>query len=120
LRALFFINETAYVNIATIQKTKTQQQKLLPILIINNVKSIVEQQQQFINLLRDKSKSKYQKIKDIEVEENEEISKAIAKNKSNKTQVIKNQQEIFKALVNFYKNSNEIKFCALVEYKINK
>ena len=42
-------------------------------------------------------------------------SKTIAKNKPIKTQVLQDQQEIFNALVNFYKTSNEIKFYAPVE-----
>ena len=38
----FFITETTYANIATIQRTETkQQQKSLPLIIINNVNSYV-------------------------------------------------------------------------------
>ena len=114
----FFINETTYANIATIQRTESkQQQKSLPLLIVNNVNSFVVQQRHFFNLLWDKSTiSEYKKIKDIEEEEEkEEISKTITKNKPIKTQVLQDQQEIFNALVNFYKTSNEIKFYAPVE-----
>ncbi len=106
IKANFFINETTYAGISIVQ----QKTRPIPQLMISDVKSFVEQQQFYFDLLWNKSIPVYQKIKEME-----EGGIEIPISQSIKTDVLQNQQEILKRLVDFYKNSNEIGFCSSVE-----
>jgi two-component system, OmpR family, sensor histidine kinase VicK len=106
IKANFLINETAYAGICILQQ-KTQP---MPQLMISEVKSFVEQQQYYFDLLWNKSIPAYHKIKEM-VEGGKEIPVL----QLIKTEVLQNQQEILKRLIDFYKNSNEIGFCSSVE-----
>jgi signal transduction histidine kinase len=118
----FFINETSYTSILIAQKINTPpaQQQQLPQLIISNVKSFVSQQKYFFELLWDESTLEYKSINQIgagKINNGKEIqqqpttmSKPVIK-----TKVLENQQEIFKAVVDFYKTSNQLKFCSPLE-----
>jgi signal transduction histidine kinase len=114
----FFINETTYTSISIIQKANIQQQSSSQ-LIISGVKSFVTQQKYFFDLLWDRSTLEYQTINEngIGKTENEkEIPHPITFRQSiTKTKVLENPQEIFKAAVDFYRNSHQLKFCSPIE-----
>lgn len=115
----FFINETTYASIYGVQRTKPQQQ-LSPQLIVNNVKPFVKQQKHLFDLLWDRSTPECQTI-DIIGKEKSENGKGFVPQPTTKNQIItvtkvlENQQDIFKAAVDFYQNSNQLKFCSPIE-----
>jgi len=123
IESSFFINETSYTSILIAQKINTPpppQQQQLPQLIISNVKSFVSQQKYFFELLWDESTLEYKYINQIgagKINNGKEIPQkptTISK-PTIKTNVLENQQEIFKAVVDFYKTSNQLKFCSPLE-----
>jgi len=123
IKSSFLINETSYAFISIVHNTQQQQQQQpLHQFIINTAKSFVEQQQFFFDLLWDKSIPTRQKINEIEEgekrEKGEELQRSILlplQQQPIKTDVLQNQQEILKTLMDFYEYSNEIKFCSQVE-----
>ncbi|MGN6630157.1 MAG: sensor histidine kinase [Candidatus Nitrosocosmicus sp.] len=114
----FFINEVTYTNIHVVQRTKSQQ-RLSPQRIVNNVKSFVKQQKILFDLLWDRSTLEYQYINENGIgttQNGKEILHPITLNQSiAKTKVLENQQDIFKVAVDFYQNSNHLKFCSPIE-----
>jgi signal transduction histidine kinase len=114
----FFINEVTYASIHVVQRTKSQQQ-LSPQLIVNSVKSFVKQQKNLFDLLWDRSTLEYQTINENGIRKTEngkEIPHPITLSQPTaKTKVLENQQEIFKAAADFYKNSNHLKFCSPID-----
>jgi two-component system, OmpR family, sensor histidine kinase VicK len=106
IKASFLINETTYAGISIVQQIT----RPIPQLMISDVKSFVEQQQFYFDLLWNKSIPANQKIKEME-----EGGKEIPNSPVIKTEVLHKQQEILKRLVAFYKNSYEIGFCSYVE-----
>jgi hypothetical protein len=123
IESSFFINETSFTNILIAQKINTPpppQQQQLPQLIISNVKSFVAQQKYFFELLWDESTLEYKSINEIgaeKIDNGKEIQQqpTTMSKPTIKTKVLENQQEIFKAVVDFYKNSNHLKFCSPLE-----
>src|SRR6476659_500434 len=83
---------------------RSEEKKFPTEYIYSTVKSFVEQQQFFFETLWSKSIPGEQKIKEIE-EGIEPI----------KTQLLQNPHDIFKATLEFYKKSNQIKSCFPVE-----
>jgi two-component system, OmpR family, sensor histidine kinase VicK len=115
IKDIFVISDLTFISFfSIIQKTparrqqRQQQPKLIPQSIIIKSKSFVEQQQQFFDLLWNSVLSTDHQINEV-VKEGKNTEQLI------KTKVLENQQEILKALQDFYKYSNDIKFCSPAE-----
>ena len=105
IKGNFIINEKVYDIISTIQKSSQSTIQL----ISSNIKSIVKQQQFLFDMLWAKSISAIAAEKTKEMYEEKESIQSI------KTEVLQNQNDILKRLLDFYKNSNEISYCSPVE-----
>ncbi len=126
IKCNFLINEIACINIIILQKAQHYNQLLQPIWKLIFIKDtlFLEQQQFFFDLLWDKSIPADQKIKEIEQEKRDtekelpqssSLPMPLQQQQQIKTKVLQNQQDILKTLIDFYKNSNEIKFCSAVD-----
>jgi hypothetical protein len=110
----FFINELMYAGMSIKPKSGDKLQLSLQPIIIKT-KSFVKQQQFFFDLLWDKAIPFDQNIREIKEKElslKKEVKKASEISLTIKTEVIQKQEDIFARITDFYKNSNEIKFCS--------
>ena len=117
----FFINETIYAAIFDISDSY-QQQSCCQLIIIK-AKSFVKQQQYFFDLLWNKAVLISQETKDVEEGKQKERKEEVKVKVDNvgddsslvKTQVLQKQEELFERIIDFYKNSNQIKFCSPID-----
>ena len=105
IKGNFIINEKVYDIISIIQKSSQSTIQLTSC----NIKSTVEQQQFLFDMLWAKSISAIADQKTKEMNERKETIQSI------KTEVLQNQNDILKRLLDFYKDSNEISYCSPVE-----
>jgi two-component system, OmpR family, sensor histidine kinase VicK len=105
IKGNFIINEKVYDIISTIQKSSPSTIQL----ISSNIKSTVKQQQFLFDMLWAKS------ISAIAAQKTKEMDEGKEKIQSIKTEVLQNQNDILKRMLDFYKDSNEISYCSPVE-----
>ena len=105
IKGNFIINEKVYDIISILQKSSQSTIQL----ISSNIKSTVRQQQFLFDMLWAKSISAIPAQKTKEMDEGKETIQSI------KTEVLQNQNDILKRLLDFYKDSNEISYCSPVE-----
>lgn len=107
IKDCFFINKLTYLGISINPKSQ-HKLHLSPQLIIIKTKSFINQQQFFFDLLWNKAIPYGQNIREIKEDKvkDRKISLPI------KTEVIQKQKDLFARITEFYKNSNEIKFCS--------
>ena len=105
IKGNFIINEKVYDIISIIQKSSQSTIQLTSC----NIKSTVKQQQFLFDMLWAKSISAIPAQKTKEMDEGKETIQSI------KTEVLQNQNDILKRLLDFYKDSNEISYCSPVE-----
>jgi signal transduction histidine kinase len=105
IKGNFIINEKVYDIISIVQKSSHSTIQLTSC----NIKSTVAQQQFLFDMLWSKSISAIAYQKKKEIDEGKETIQPI------KTEVLQNQKDILKRLLEFYKDSDEISYCSPVE-----
>jgi two-component system, OmpR family, sensor histidine kinase VicK len=105
IKGNFIINEKVYDIISIAQKSSQSTIQLLSC----NIKSTVAQQQFLFDMLWSKSISAIAYQKKKEIDEGKETIQPI------KTEVLQNQKDILKRLLEFYKDSDEISYCSPVD-----